>query len=110
MIEKLRKKIFWIIQISLSVIIIGIIILFTTFSYRNTIISSTMFMDRLEGRIDNKEDKIKEFSEEKNDRYIEGVYKVDVNNNNAISKSANITDEIRNYAIEVSKRNLMKDI
>ena len=105
MIDQLRKKIFWIIQISLSVIIIGIIILFTTFSYRNTIISSTMFMDRLEGRIDNKEDKIKEFSEEKNDRYIEGVYKVDVNNNNAISKLANITDEIRNYALEVSKRN-----
>ena len=106
MIDKLRKKIFWIIQISLSVIIIGIIILFTTFSYRNTIISSTMFMDRLEGRMENKEDRLKELSEEKNDRYIEGVYKIDVNNNNAISKSANITDEIRNYAIEVSKRNV----
>ena len=104
MIDKLRKKIFWIIQISLSVIILGIIILFTTFSYRNTIISSTMFMDRLEGRMENKEDRLREFSEEKNDRYIEGVYKVDVNNNNVISKSANITDEIRNYAIEVSKR------
>lgn len=104
MIDKLRKKIFWIIQISLSVIIIGIIILFTTFSYRNTIISSTMFMDRLEGRMENKEDRLKELSEEKNDRYIEGVYKIDVNNNNAISKSANITDEIRNYAIDVSKR------
>lgn len=106
MIDKLRKKIFWIIQISLSVIIIGIIILFTTFSYRNTIMSSTMLMDRLEGRMENKEDRLREFSEEKNDRYIEGVYKIDVNNNNAISKSTNITDEIRNYAIEVSKRNV----
>ncbi|MEE0865969.1 MAG: HAMP domain-containing sensor histidine kinase [Clostridia bacterium] len=106
MIDKLRKKIFWIIQISLSVIIIGIIILFTTFSYRNTIMSSTMFMDRLEGRMENKEDRLREFSEEKNERYIEGVYKIDVNNNNAISKSTNITDEIRNYAIEVSKRNV----
>ena len=105
MIDKLRKKIFWIIQISLSVIIIGIIILFTTFSYRNTIISSTMFMDRLEGRIDNKEDKLREFSDEKNERYIEGVYKIDVNNNNAISKLDDVTDEIKNYAIEVSKRN-----
>ena len=106
MIDKLRKKIFWIIQISLSVIIIGIIILFTTFSYRNTIMSFTMLMDRLEGRMENKEDRLREFSEEKNDRYIEGVYKIDVNNNNAISKSTNITDEIRNYAIEVSKRNV----
>lgn len=105
MIDKLRKKIFWIIQISLSVIILGIIILFTTFSYRNTIISSTMFMDRLEVRMDSKEDKLREFSEEKNERYIEGVYKIDVNNNNVISKSDDVTDEIRNYAIEVSKRN-----
>ena len=105
MIDKLRKKIFWIIQISLSVIIIGIIILFTTFSYRNNIIFSIMFIDRLDGRMENKEDRLKELSEEKNDRYIEGVYKIDVNNNNAISKSTNITDEIRNYALEVSKRN-----
>ena len=105
MIDKLRKKIFWIIQISLSVIILGIIILFTTFSYRNTIISSTMFMDRLEVRMDSKEDKLREFSEEKNERYIEGVYKIDVNNNNVILKSDDVTDEIRNYAIEVSKRN-----
>lgn len=105
MIDKLRKKIFWIIQISLSVIILGIIILFTSFSYRNTIISSTMFMDRLEGRIDSKEDKLREFSDKKTERYIEGVYKIDVNNNNAISKSDDVTDEIRNYAIEVCKRN-----
>ncbi len=103
MINKLRKKIFWIIQISLSVIILGIIILFTTFSYRNTITSSTMFMERLEGR---KIDEPREFSEEVNDRYIEGVYKIQINNNNATSKSYDITDEIKNYAIEVSNRSL----
>ena len=103
MIDKLRKKIFWIIQISLSVIILGIIILFTVFSYRNTITSSTMFMDRLEGR---KIDEPREFSEEVNDRYIEGVYKIQINNNNATSKSDDITDEIKNYAIEVSNRSL----
>ena len=103
MIDKLRKKIFWIIQISLSVIILGIIILFTVFSYRNTILSSTMFMDRLEGR---KIDEPREFSEEVNDRYIEGVYKIQINNNNATSKSDDITDEIKNYAIEVSNRSL----
>ena len=52
MIDKLRKKIFWIIQISLSVIILGVILLFTVFSYRNTISSSTIFMDRIEGRME----------------------------------------------------------
>ena len=102
MIDKLRKKIFWIIQISLSVIILGIIILFTVFSYRNTITSSTMFMERLEGK---KIDEPREFSEEINDRYIEGIYKIQVNNNNAISKTDDITDVIKKYAIEVSDRN-----
>ena len=102
MIDKLRKKIFWIIQISLSVIILGIIILFTVFSYRNTITSSTMFMERLEGK---KIDEPREFSEEINDRYIEGIYKIQVNNNNAISKTDDITDVIKKYDIEVSDRN-----
>ena len=106
MIDKLRKKIFWIIQISLSIIILGVITLFTTFSYRNTITSSTMFMDRLEERIEPKENKLKEFSEERNDKYIEGVYKLEINNNNATSKSNDVTDEIKNYAIKVSNSSL----
>ena len=105
MIDKLRKRIFWIIQISLSVIISGILILFTTYNYRNTITSSTMFMDRLERRIDIKEDKINESSDERNYRYIEGVYIVEVDNNNVISKSDDITDEIKNYAIQASNSN-----
>lgn len=104
MINKLRKKIFWIIQIPLSVIIIGIIILFTSFNYKNMITSSTIFMDRLEGREEIKENKPKDFSESKNDRYIEGVYKVEVNNNTASSKLDNINDEIKKYALEVINR------
>ena len=51
MINKLKNKIFWIIQISLSIIVIGVVILFAGFSYKNTITSSTMFMDRLEGKM-----------------------------------------------------------
>ena len=104
MINKLRKKIFWIIQISLSVIIIGVIVLFTSFNYKNTITSSTIFMDRIEGRGEIKDNKPKDYSESKNDRYIEGVYRVDVNNNTASSKIDNVTDEIKKYAIEVSNR------
>ena len=104
MINKLRKKIFWIIQISLSVIILGVIILFTSLSYKNTITSSTIFIDRLEGRGEFKEDRTKDFSESKNDKYIEGVYKVEINNNSVILKSNDVTDEIKDYAIEVSSR------
>ena len=105
MINKLRRKIFLIIQISLSVIVLGIIILFASFSYKNTLTSSTMFIDRLGGREEIKGSKPKDFSElQNNERDIEGVYRVEVNKNNATSKSNNITDEIKNYALEVSNR------
>ena len=104
MINRLRNKIFWIIQISLSIIVIGIVILFASFSYKNTLTSSTMFMDRLEGKMGIKENNPKEFSEEKNDREIEGVYKIEVNNNKAMTKSNDVTDELKSLAIKVSNR------
>ena len=104
MINRLRNKIFWIIQISLSIIVIGVVILFAGFSYKNTITSSTMFMDRLEGRMGIKENNPKEFSEEKNEREIEGVYKIEVNNNNIVTKSNDVTDELKDFAIKVSNR------
>ena len=104
MINRLRNKIFWIIQISLSIIVIGVVILFASFSYKNTITSSTMFMDRLEGKMGIKENNPKEFSEEKNDREIEGVYKIEVNNNKAMTKSNDVTDELKDFAIKVSNK------
>ena len=101
MIDKLRKKIFWIIQISLSFIVLGVIILFTAYNYKNTITSSTMFIDRLEGRIDIKRDELTEFNSQSEKRYIDGVYKLQVNNNKIVSKYDDLTDEIKNYALEV---------
>ena len=109
MINKLRKKIFWIIQLSLTIIILGIIIIFASFSYRNTITSSTMFMDRIERKEDINNDSPIEFSEPRidNDPFlvnVEGVYKLEINNNNIIKESNRVTDEIRNYAIKISNK------
>ena len=67
MINKLRKKIFWIIQLSLTIIILGIITIFTGLSYRNTITSSTMFMERIEGKVETRNEKPKDFNEPKFD-------------------------------------------
>ena len=100
MINKLRKKIFWIIQISLSIVLLGVIIIFTSLSYKNTITSSTMVMDRLEG----KNVKIKNV-ESLFPISIEGVYKLRIYNNSVIEQSNDITDEIKKYALEVSKKN-----
>ena len=105
MIDKLRKKIFWIIQISLSVILIGIIVIFASLSYKNTINSSTVFMDRI-GR---KENKPENNSEAKIDKdpfliNIDGAYRLRIKNNEIIRESNDITDEIRNYAITASNK------
>ena len=110
MINKLRKRIFWIIQISLSIIILGVIIIFTNFSYKNTITSSTMFIDRLDGRNEIRGEKPKELSETKNNDdpfvvNIDGVYKFEINSNsNIIRESDNVTNEVRQYALEISNK------
>ena len=109
MINKLRKKIFWIIQISLSIIILGIIILYSTSSYKNTITSATMFMNRIEV----KEEKREKPSDMKSPitnfnpflANIEGVYRIEVKDNEIIRESNDVTDEVRNYAIQISNKN-----
>ena len=110
MINKLRKKIFWIIQISLTIIILGVIIFFTTSSYKNTIISSTTFMERIEVKDEMKMDKPIDFNESKEFlnpflAEIEGVYKLQIKDDVVLRESDDITDEIRNYAIKISKKN-----
>ncbi|MBP3255581.1 MAG: HAMP domain-containing histidine kinase [Clostridia bacterium] len=110
MINKLRKRIFWIIQISLSIIILGIIVLYTTSSYRNTIASSIMFMERIEVKDERRNDKPVDFNGTKNFMNplladIEGVYKLQIKDNVIVRESDDITDEVRNYAIELSNKN-----
>ena len=110
MISKLRKKIFWIIQLSLSIIIIGIVIVFAGFNYRNTLTASTMFMDRIEGREDTKDNIPKQpnnmqFNEDPFKVNVEGVYKIEISNSNVVKESNNVTDELREYAIKLSNSN-----
>ena len=110
MINKLRKKIFWIIQISLTIIILGIAIVFTSFSYKNTITSSTMFMDRIFRREDIKNERPMEPVEPRPDEEpfsinIEGIYKIEIVDNEITNESDDVTDEVEKYAIKISKKN-----
>ena len=120
MINKLRKKIFWIIQISLTIIILGIIVFFATSSYKNTITSSTMFMDRIEVKEDKQEKEEKKEIEKENGKIdkptdfdafinpfladIEGVYKLQIKDNEILRESEDVNDEIREYAKKISKK------
>ena len=126
MINKLKRRIFWIIQIPLSLIVIGMIILFTSYTYKDIISSSVMFMDRIDGREEireeNKNNKPKDFEGEKvfedskinnnkinsNDKFsfdIEGIYKLEIKENEITRESNDVVDEVRNYALEISKQN-----
>ena len=108
MINKLRKKIFWIIQISLSIIILGVIVIITGVSYRNTIKSSSVFIERLEGgkfireSISQDPVELPFFNTSVN---LEGVYRIEIDNNKVVKESDGVTDEIRNYAIKISNKN-----
>ena len=47
--KKLTQRIFLVIMVSLSIIILGIIILFAVLNYSNTINTATFMMDRFMG-------------------------------------------------------------
>ena len=98
MIDKLKKKIFWIIQISLTSIIVGVIVLYSILSYKDSINSATMMMDRLTGDDGKNIEKPQEMID------VDGIYKFSFDNNFKIFRETQETsDEIRNYAIIVSK-------
>ena len=48
MIKKLESKVFWILMVSISTIILGIIILFAILNYNNTINVATSMLDRFD--------------------------------------------------------------
>ena len=102
MINKLRNKIFWIIQGTVTIIIVGVIILYTVLSYRESITSATMFMDRLTGDDGRKMENSRNF-DVLNETNNEDIYKIVVNNENEIiRKSNNTNEEVEKIAIEVN--------
>ena len=112
MIEKLSKRIFLLIIVSLSVVIIGIIALFAFLNYDNTINATTGMFDRFV------EGKPKRNSEAKEEEYrlkpefnIEGLYNILVENGNIVQNSDNQSDRtINEYALKIAKRNREKGI
>lgn len=93
MIKKLNQKIFLIIMLSLSIVIIGIIILFAILNYNNTLKTSTLMLNRFTN------------NEPKNEKVeVDGVYTYTFENN-LIVKSTDSTNNtlIKQYAIKINK-------
>lgn len=111
MIEKLQKKIFLLIMVLLSIVILGTIILSTFLNYNNTINLATSMMDRfIEGEPKkNPNDKIED--KIKTESAIDGLYDFLIENSIIIKSSNTLNNKIINeYALKVSKQNSKKGI
>ena len=118
MINKLQKRILWVIQISLTLIILGVVAIYVNLSYKNTISSSTMFMDRIEvrdeGRPENRPEDMPDAKPEENPKElddpsmdintVDGVYKISYSESNIKRQSSNVTNEIIDIANKVSNK------
>jgi signal transduction histidine kinase len=107
MIKKLRKRIFLIIMISLSIVVIGIIAVFAILNYKNTIDTASLIMDRFiygDAR-KNATDRL----DEENDFSkidIEGLYYVDLETPSGESNISNITNKtIKKYSRKLKDSN-----
>ena len=110
MIKKLSQRIFLLIMISLSTIIIGIILLFAILNYTNTISSRTSMMDRISGgqivRNNIEPKPPEEIAKENLEFKLQGVYNIVVENSKVIQNlNNNLEKEIEEYAIKVSNKN-----
>lgn len=107
MINKLRNKISLIVLSAIVIpLIIGIVIY--DFSYYNNIVKSNAgLVDRFfEGPKDKNKEEQRENEPGRPDMSnISGIYSVDINNNQVLNTSDNVTEEIKEYALKASNKN-----
>lgn len=110
MIKKLYRRIFLLIMVSLSIIILGTIILFAVLNYSNTINTATFMMDRFIGEESKKSPngRIEDYKI-KPETVIDGVYNFLIQDSIILQSSASSNDKtINEYAIKIAKKNTEK--
>ena len=112
MIEKLRKRIFYLVFISISIIVLGVIILFAILNYHNTINTAVMMINRMTQIGFFRE--MNEPSEQENienRNKIDGIYHITVKDGSINNDMQNdeIDETIEKYALEISKKNVRDD-
>jgi len=102
MINKLKAKIFLLIMISLSILVISMITIFGILNYTNTLKSATFMMDRVSNfelkRFPNDN---KMLFEKDDELKLEGVYSVEIRNSEIIEGSEN-SEELNSYALKIA--------
>lgn len=112
MIKKLSQRVFMLIMISLSIIVMGIILLFNILNYNNTINTTNFMMDRFIGEEPkrNLDDRIEDYKK-KPEINIDGLYNITIENY-IIVQSSNTTNDktINEYALKIARKNSEKGI
>ena len=122
MIRKLKSKIFLLIMISLATITLGIIVLFTYYNYKNTINTSTFFMNRVFGEQERENMQLTDRRNVNNGEptnsldneniieqrpqppEIDGFYSVIIGKSGVIDTDNKNSDEIKKYALDAVKK------
>ena len=114
MIKKLESKVFWILMVSISTIVLGVIILFAILNYNNTINAATSMLDRFDdfSKMPNNE-KI-----ESNDNINESIIGIDLSNtytymlenSRIIDNIGEKNETIEQYVYKAYKQNKEKGI
>lgn len=112
MIKKLNERIFLLIMVSLSIIILGTIIIFTVLNYSNTINTATFMMDRFMGEEPKKSpDGRLEDYKIKPETTTYGIYNFLIQDSIIVQSSVPSNDKtINEYALKVANKNTEEGI
>lgn len=111
MIKKLKQKIFLLIMLSLSIIMIGIIILYASLNYNNTLNATISMMNRFVDAGPKRNPNIIEDYKLGPEFNVNGVYRVIIQDSVIIHGPDNLrNNKIDEYALKILKRNNEKGI
>ena len=112
MIKKLESKVFWILIVSISTIILGIIILFAILNYNNTINVATSMLDRFDNFFKMPNDERTQTNNDDNRMEIDlsETYTYMIENGKIVDSIGNKNEDIEQYVYKAYKQNKEKGI
>ncbi len=112
MIKKLESKVFWILMVSISTIILGVIILFAILNYNNTINAATSMLDRFDNFFKMPNDERTQTNNDDNRMEIDlsETYTYMIENGKIVDSIGNKNEDIERYVYKAYKQNKEKGI
>lgn len=112
MIKKLESKVFWILMVSISTIVLGVIILFAILNYNNTINAATSMLDRFDNFFKMPNDERTQTNNDDNRMEIDlsETYTYMIENGKIVDSIGNKNEDIEQYVYKAYKQNKEKGI